>query len=278
MRTVSNHDRKKRAEPVLTKKAGGSLEAPESQPLTARLAAAASRRADLESVLAAVPPHASVEEFRRLVLDQNVAGKRSAASRQKLWQQLRLRYILDCSIPESAAFLSAMASTSSPSERGLLCLLMMARTDRLFRDVTLESISPLLTRDGTVVSSDEVQRTVERCLRTEGVSWSPETVVSVRQHLLAALKDCGVLRGSITRRTVRPRPGTPFALLASRFALLEGLTSRQTLESRWFRLLGMGGEQVADLLRAAAREGALRFRMQAEVVELQLPRLEVPAP
>ncbi|MGE5620371.1 MAG: BrxA family protein [Sphingomonadaceae bacterium] len=275
---MSNHDRKKRAEPVLTKKAGGSLEAPESQPLTARLAAAASRRADLESVLAAAPPHASVEEFRRLVLDQNVAGKRSAASRQKLWQQLRLRYILDCSIPESAAFLSAMASTSSPSERGLLCLLMMARTDRLFRDVTLESISPLLTRDGTVVSSDEVQRTVERCLRTEGVSWSPETVVSVRQHLLAALKDCGVLRGSITRRTVRPRPGTPFALLASRFALLEGLTPRQTLESRWFRLLGMGGEQVADLLRAAAREGALRFRMQAEVVELQLPRLEVPAP
>ncbi len=272
---MSNQDSKEPAEAAPGKTAGARLEAPDSQPFTARLAAAASRRADLESVLAAASPHASVEEFRRLILEQNVAGKRSAASRRKLWGQLRQRYLLDYGVPEGAVFLSAMASTSSPSERGLLCLLMMARTDRLFREVTLECVSPLLGRDGAVVPSEQVQGTLERHLGGEGLKWASGTLESARQHLMAALKDCGVLRGSITRRTVRPRPGTPFTLLASRFALLEGLTPRQTLDSRWFRLLGLETEEVVKLLYTAATEGALRFRMQAEVVELQLPELEV---
>src|SRR5665647_1784394 len=75
-------------------------EAPDSQAVSARLAAAASRRTDLETLLAAAPPGATLHQFRSLVIDQNVAGKGSAVSRQKLWAQLRERYILDRSTPE----------------------------------------------------------------------------------------------------------------------------------------------------------------------------------
>jgi|GEM_PF-6173698 len=188
------------------------LEPPDSQPITARLAAAASRRSDLETLLAAAPPDASIDQFRQLVINENVAGKGSAVSRQKLWGQLRQRYLLDRLIPECAAFLSAMASTSSTTDRGLICLVMMARADRLFREVTLRAVSTYLSRDGTVMAADQLQAELEGYLQERGVSWSSETVLSVQQHLLAALKDFGVLRGSRPKRTVRPRPGSQVTL------------------------------------------------------------------
>lgn len=249
-------------------------EPPDTQPITARLSAAASRRSDLEILLSSAPSGASIDQFRDLILRANVAGKASAVSRRKLWSQLRERYLLDRSIPECAAFLDGMASTSSPTDRGLLCLLMMARADRLFREVTLRAVSPLLMRDGTTVLPEQFQEALESYLQEHGLAWSPDTAEHARQHLLTALKDFGVLRGSRPKRTVRPRPGPQVTLLASRFALLEGLTPRQLLESRWFRLLGLDTGQVVDLLYTAASEGVLQFRMQAEVVELRIPHLE----
>ncbi len=251
--------------------AGGILPAPGAQPITARLAAAASRRADLETLLAVASPDASVQELRHLVLERNVAGKASAVARRKLWGQLRERYLLDRSVPEVAAFLAGMAKTSSPADRGLLCLLMMARGDRLFREITLRAVSPFLARDGTSLPSCQVRQVLEAYLREHDLTWSPDTIEHVRQHLMAALKDFGALRGSKTKRTIRPRPGAQVTLLAIRFGLLQGLTPRQALESLWFRLLGLEVGQAVDLLYAAAREGALGFRMQAEVVDLQVP-------
>jgi len=248
-----------------------TLESPHGQPVTARLAAAASRRADLESLLGAAPPDAAPEQLRRLVVEQNVAGKGSAISRQKLWHQLKERYLLDRSVSEAAAFLAGFGATSSPSDGGLLCLLMMARTDRLFREVTLRAVSPSLTRDGVPVLADQVQQVLEAYLQEHGLVWSRDTMEHVRQHMLASLKDFGVLRGSKFKRTARPRPGSQVTLLAARLALLEGLTPRQVLDSQWFRLLGLDTGQVVDLLYATARDGVLRFRMQAEVVELEVP-------
>ncbi len=251
-----------------------ALEAPHRQPVTARLAAATSRRADLETLLAAAPPGASPAKLRQLVVDQNIAGKGSAISRQKLWSQLRQRYVLDHSVPEGAAFLAGMAATSSFSDRGLLCLLMMARTDRLFRDITLSAVSPSLARDGVQIPSDQVQGQLEGYLQEHGLAWSPDTVEHLRQHLMASLKDFGVLRGSKVKRTVRPRPSSQVALFAARLALAEGQSPRRVLDSEWFRLLGLDTDQVVDLLYAAARDGVLRFRMQAEVVDLQMPEME----
>ena len=83
----------------------------------------------------------------------------------------------------------------------------------------------------------------------------------------------GVIAGSLTRRTARLRPGVQTTLFAARLARLEGLTDRQALDATWFRLLGLRQEQFIDLLYAAARSGVLRFRTQADIVELSLPEV-----
>lgn len=252
-----------------------SLPAPDAQPITARLAAAGSRRAELQALLEAAPPGANLTDLRRLLLDANVAGKPSAVSRQKVWEQLRARYLLDPAIPEYRVFLQGMRSTSDPHERGSLCLLLFARSDRLFRELTLSCVSPLLVKPDTDVDSASLADCLGALAGQHGFSWTEETEGTICRHALSALKDFGVLSGGVRKRTRRLRPGTVTALFAIRLGRLEGLTDRQVLESRWFRLLGLSLEPVVELLYAANRSGALRFRMQADVVDLSLPPVEV---
>ncbi|MBI3978334.1 MAG: DUF1819 family protein [Chloroflexi bacterium] len=165
------------------------------------------------------------------------------------------------------------ASYSEP-ERGLLCFLLVARTERLFRELTLTCVSPLLGKPGSVVEAAAVDAFITDVLARHALTWTEETRVTARQHAVSALKDFGLLEGGPQKRTRRVRPGTESTLFATRLAQLEGLTDRQVLESRWFRLLGLSPGQAVDLLYAAGRSGALGFRMQADVVELTMPPVE----
>jgi hypothetical protein len=205
-------------------------------------------------------------------MDENITGKPSAASRAKVWRQLKENYLLDPDVPEYRAFMAALQETKTPSDRGLLLFLMLARTDRLFREVTLDCISPLLGQSGTTINTAAVQATLEQLVGTER-RWTQETLVTARQHILSALKDLGVLQGGTRKKSVRPHPGEQVTLFAARLAQLEGLTPRQTLASQWFRLLGCDRERAWELLYAAARVGVLRCRRQADVIELELPPL-----
>ena len=251
-----------------------SLDAPDAQPITVRLAGAGSLRRELEALLAAAPLSTSTEDYRELLLRQNVAGKGSAAARMWAWKRLKLRYALDPAIVEHRAFRAAMQASADAHERGLLCFLMFARTDRLFREVTLECVSPHVAREGTVIEPAAIEAAIRGRAEASGLRWSASTLDRAHKHLLAALKDFGLIRGSRLRRTARPRAGGQTTLFAARLGRYEGLTDRQVLESRWFRLLGLGREQVVDLLYGANRAGILGFRMQADVVELGLPPLE----
>jgi Putative inner membrane protein (DUF1819) len=252
---------------------GSSLAPPDQQPIRARLAGAGSLRGELEALLTATPAKASVAEYRALVIDQNVAGKRSAAARLGAWRRLKLRYALDPSIAEHRAFLDGMQATTDAAERGLLEFLMFSRTDRLFREVTLEEVSPHLSRPGTVVEPAVVRDAICQHLRQQRLNWSAATVDHTSQHLLSTLKDFAVVRGSRVRRTVRPRPGEQATLFAARLGRLEGLSDRQQIESCWFRLFGLEGHDVRGLLHGAHRSGVLDFRAQADVLELKLPPL-----
>jgi hypothetical protein len=236
------------------------------------LAAAGSRRRELEALLAAAPSSAGGAAYAELILAGNVAGKASAVSRSKLLAQLRARYQLDPEVAEFRAFREAMNLDSNSKDRGLLCYLMMARGDRLFRELSLLLLSSV-TRQQRAVDAREFEAAVRDHIAAGGCRWSDETLGLVRRHALSSLKDFGVLTGSRTKRLAQIRPGPTVTLFAARLSELEGLTSRQLLSSRCYRLLRLEPGPVAELLREAHRAGLLTFRMQADVVELALPPL-----
>lgn len=248
-----------------------TLEPLDRQTITARLAGAGSMRAEIEHVMAAVPGAATAEEFRRAILDNNAARKGTGTSRMWAWKRLKLRYALDRPANvEFAAFRRAMRDTD-PAGRALSAMLMFARLDRLFREATLDLIVPLLARPGIVIEIDRVREYVERRAAQAGLDWSAESLRSVTNHLASSWKDFGVVEGSKQRRVVRPRPSHATIRYAVELAKAEGRTDRQVLDAPWFRLLGLDVAGAEAALRAAARDGVLRFRAQAEVVEITLP-------
>lgn len=239
--------------------------------ITARLAGAGSLFRELEAVLAAAPPAATAADFRRLILEDNAAAKGTATARMWAWRRLKLRYMLDR--PASPVFQAFRAawSASGPRDRGLLAGLMLAWNDRLVRELWLELVSRSLSSSGTVIDPDAVREAVDRRRRSANLNWSAKSVANIANHLLSALKDFGIVEGSRIRRTVRPHPRPAVTSFAATLARAEGLTDRQAITSDWFRLLGRDESGATDLLRTAAEHGVLRFRMQAEVVELEIP-------
>ena len=115
-----------------------SLELPDTQPITVRLAGAGSLRGELEALLAAAPPGATPEEYRELLLRQNVAGKGSAIASMWAWKRLKLRYALDPAIVEHRAFLAARRAGSNSS-------ISQASSFRLVADARLSRRSHLST-------------------------------------------------------------------------------------------------------------------------------------
>lgn len=252
------------------------LDQPDAQPFTARLAAAGSRRSELEALLLTASCEMSSERLRELVLIENVGRKRSEASRQKVWRQLRERYLMDPSVAEYRAFVDVWQSAAGQSERGLLEYLMMARVDRTFRELTQGVLAPLAARLGSPVDTQLAMQHLDGLLAVLELDWSDSTRKRVSQHALSALTDFGVLEGGTRKRTVRINPGPTATLFAAQLGRLAGLTDVQILDSVWFSLLGCDRAGTSELLFAAHRAGALAVRMQAEVVELELPGMESP--
>lgn len=248
-----------------------ALQLPDEQPYLPRLSGAGSLRRELEAVLAHAPPETTAEGYRRLILEANVAGKRSASMRSWTWKRLKVRYLMDPRSAEFRAFRSAIDSAVDPADRGLVAFLMMARTDRLFREVVSDVIGPHLRALGTPIDAETVRGAVEEIAGRTGRPWSPSVVHGIVVHVLSACRDYGLLEGGTVKRTAAVRPGPATAAFAIRLARLEGLGDRRALESRWFRLLGLDLERTLDLMRRAARIGALRFRFQADVAEIVLP-------
>lgn len=259
----------------MTTSRADTLAPPDAQPVTARLAGAGSLRREATALLSTAPEHATAHDYRRLLIDQNAAGKASANARMWMWKRLKLRYALDT--PESAeviAFRWAMSEISTPADGGLVAALMMARTDRLFREVTIELVSPVIAQRGKVITLRDVQSSVDMKMRTAGLAWSAKSISNVANHLLSSLKDFGILEGSRERRTVGIRLTPLAATFAAQLGRAEGLTDRQVLDSRWFQFLGADTAGATAALHEAAKSGLITFRMQADVVELRLPQLE----
>ena len=151
-------------------------------------------------------------------------------------------------------------------------MLMIARQDRLFREATLELLAPRLGRPGEVIPAPLVREDVDARRRAAGLEWSEESLASVANHLASSWKDFGLVEGSKERRIARLRPSHATTRFAVELGKAEGRTDRQVLDSPWFRLLGMDTTAAESALRAAARDGVLQYRAQADVIEITLPR------
>lgn len=240
-------------------------------PYTSRLSARSALYSDLQVLLDAqrVTREAS---FRSLVVDENRLVRKSIAARKKAWQELKTRYILQPEHPLFAAFLSEWNRCRSEPERGLTAYVLLALNDRLVADLGIRWLFPRLRRAPAEVRIADIRGFIDgaTALHPEVAAWSDQTRAAVAQKYAASIRDFGLARGKVNKVTTRPALyGAPVRLLV-RVLRLVGISPTEMIQARVFRLLALDGQDVVDALGELNRTNALSFRMQGDVVELEV--------
>lgn len=213
-------------------------------------------------------------DYRKLVIEENCLGRASLAARKKLWQELRSRYRLDESYPLFCAFKKEWTSSRSEAEKGLTAYILFALNDRLVADLGTTWLFPLLRQAPAHIRPGDVRAFIESASREhpEVMGWSDQTLQAVAQKYCSSIRDFGLATGKNQKMSVRPALyGAPIRLL------IEALNQMQTppfeiVSSPAFRLLGIDTSEIIDALGTLNGRNELRFRIQGDVIEIELPR------
>lgn len=243
-------------------------------PYSSRLSARSALYTDLQLLLDGRLEALTSEEYRNLVIDGNCLARGSRAAREKIWSELRKRYPLDRRNALFSAFWQEWRRSQSEQERALTTYIAFALNDRLVAHVGTDWLCPYLRRAPAEIRADDLREFLERSAREghpELSDWTESTKHKVAKHFLASVRDFGLAQGKTVKKSVRPALyGAPIRLLI-RILRLSGAGDLKIISAPVFRLLAIEGPEIIDALGELNRQGQLRFRMQADVVDLQIP-------
>ncbi len=242
-------------------------------PYVSRLSARSALYTELRLLLDDHERPMSTEQYRALVVDKNCLARKSSSTRSKLWTELRTRYRLNSGDPLFKAFWAEWRRCQSDQERGLTAYVLFALNDRLVADLGREWLFPLLRRAPAELRVNEVLSFIlakSRRDHPEIRNWSDETTLAVAQKYCASLRDFGLATGTVHKKSVRPALyGSPVRLLIHALRLARS-SSLEIVNASIFRLLAIDSSEVIDALGELNRIRALRFRIQGDIVELDL--------
>lgn len=241
-------------------------------PYASRLSARSALYNELHQLLDGADRALQPAEYRQRVVDDNCLAKPSKAAREKNYKELKARYRLDADDPLFSAFWEEWVRSGSDAERSLTAYVFFALNDRLVADLGTDYLYPLLRRAPAELRIADVLAFIARAGRShpETLAWSDQTLTAVAQKYAASIRDFGLARGTIRKTTLRPALyGAPVRLLV-RALRIAGVPPLDLVQARVFKLLGLEPTEVIDALGEMNRVGALRFRMQGDVVELDV--------
>jgi len=220
---------------------------------------------ELLRMLPALTPHVDI---KRAIVDDNLLGKRTLATRRLTLQRLCELYALDPAVPLFRVLrrLWDIDRTGRP----LLAFLAAYARDPLLR-LTTEPV--LAARPGSPVPTSALDSILVDRLRER---LNPSVRNKVARNAASSWTQSGHLRGR--RQKVRSKPVTTPACVA--FAMLLGYVSgahgRALLNTDWVRVLDLSYSELMTLVEAAKRQGLLDFKQLGDVVEVSFPQLLLP--
>ncbi len=219
---------------------------------------------DLHTLFDALPAEAGPADYARLVVDENVLGKRTSAARRHTLRNLVHLYAFD---PELPLFRIVRALwDQEPEGRPRLALLCALARDPLLR-ASVEAV--LDAPPGQPLASSTLAATVTRPL-------TPGTKKAIGTRLLSTWAQAGYLDSPRRRLRVRA-PASPAAVAgALALGFMEGGRGGLLLSSPWVRLLELSAGEALDLARVAARRGWIELRTAGDIIDLRVDPLFLP--
>jgi hypothetical protein len=223
--------------------------------------------ADLSSVLAHCDPTSTLEQYRKAVVESNVAGKDSLSSRQRTFRYLRELYALDLTVPEFLALLRLWRRERQG--RPLVALLCAASRDAALSATTH---AVLQRPEGLPVTSSDLAAAVDA--RHPGV-YSPSIRNKIGRNALSSWTQAGYLsragRGPAIRSHIDPSPAAVAMSLV--LGARRGLSGERLFTSDMAQLLDAPIRTLHDRTHDASRKGWLEYRSLGNVTEVDVTAL-----
>ena len=217
--------------------------------------------AEIEALLDAAPQFGvPFDDYQRAIMEENCVSKPTLGSRKDAVNRLRRLYGLDFSDPVYCVFHKLWSR--SKETHPLLALQRTWITDQLVR----ASADYFLT----LKPGDEVtpEKTAAWVKARYGNYYSDASVRSIGRSLNSCWYQAGFVEG-VSKRARRNAVVMPENVVFAMFlGYLDGKDGAGLFETRMASLLDVSGIQMITLAESAARQGLIKFKHIADVMEI----------
>ena len=220
---------------------------------------------ELAVLLARTPPEATLADFRRGIVGENLLNKKTESTRRETLRRLRELYALDAATPVFRVLRTYWPH--DPDGRPLLALLVALARDPLLR---ISASVILNSQPGVEVQTSLFDDALSRAMPGH---FSPKIQAATARHIASTWEQSGHLCGRLrkTRAAVRP---TPWAVTLALFlAYCAGERGEYLLASHWLLLLDVPSGDAGAQVAAAHRLGLLNFFRSGSVAQITFPEL-----
>lgn len=241
-------------------------------PFVSRLSACSALYGDFCSLLNAGASAKSSSDYKELILQDNCLAKQTSNSRNKAWKELKARYVLDPNKVLFRDFLEEWLHCTSDQEKALTAYCLLALNDCLVADLGSNYLFPRIRKAPAEVRQDDILAYLHasETKHPELKKWTRNTTIAVVQKYAASIRDFGLAKGVYKKQTFRPALYASPVRLLIRALRASSYCDLEIIRSPWFKLVGLDTQEVIGALSELSRQGKLGFRMQADVVELDL--------
>lgn len=215
---------------------------------------------DLETLLDAVPPGASNEEYRRAIREENVLGKDTDSTRRYLGQRLSQLYGLD----EEILLFRVFRAYWERAERGrrLLALLLALARDPILR----MTASPVLEMEpGEQLDKQGLRDTIAK---EAGDRFNETSVKKIAQMTASTWTQSGHLEGRAKKTRQQPENAPVSTAYALLLGYLCGVRGELLFDTFWAGTLDAPQHERMDLAQAASRRNLLTYRNAGGIIEV----------
>ena len=221
---------------------------------------------ELTELFDALPPGATKDDYKTAIVDENVLGKRTHATRLSSRQRLTEMYGLD---PRLVIFrVIRRIWQLAPQGQAQLAILCALARDPLLR-ATAHSV--LVLRPGEELIRSRFAAAIRDSV---GNRMNEAVLDKVARNAASSWAQAGHLEGRVRKIRCRIAPTPAAAAMALWLGQLEGRAGLSLLESDWAAVLDAPGQALLPAALDARRLGLIHARVAGNVVEIDTRMLD----
>lgn len=220
---------------------------------------------EISRILDVLPPKASRADYRTAIVEQNILGKSTEATRKESFRRLRELYALEPAVPLFGVF--RQLDTADPTARPLLSLLLTCARDPLLRS-TIPVI--LGAREGDPLGAEQFDGALDKVFPGH---LKAKIRAATARHIASTWEQSGHLLGRATKTRSRVVARPAALVMALILGTLQDVHGASLFGTVWCQILDVNAVQAHTLAAQAHREGLLDLRAVGTVVEVTFPRL-----